>query len=169
MSYYDEISSGYNRLYELEQRQKLLSIAHVIDGKLVLTDQTTVLDVGCGTGVSTDFWNIKYGAHTTGVDPSQGLLSQNTLGKSTFIQASAESLPFADASFDVVCSITAVQNFTDILQGLREMKRVGRKYFVISVLAKAKNSVDISNAIHTIFRVSLEKNIGKDILYVVYL
>jgi ubiquinone/menaquinone biosynthesis C-methylase UbiE len=166
MNYYDDISSGYNRLYELEQRQKLLAIAYAIDGKIPLNSSMTVLDVGCGTGVSTDFWKNKYGASATGIDPSVGLLSQNTAGISTFVQASAESIPFADYSFDVVCSVTAIQNFTDVLQGLKEMKRVGKKYFILSVLANAKNFTELSNAIHTVFRISFEKNIGKDQLFV---
>jgi len=50
--------------------------------------------------------------------------------------ASAEKIPFADNSFDVVICLTAAHHF-DLEKALQEIKRVGRKYFVFSYLKKS--------------------------------
>ena len=43
------------------------------------------------------------------------LINQNGKGvKSKLIQVAAEDIPFADNSFDIVFSMTVIQNFDDI-------------------------------------------------------
>ena len=90
------------------------------------------LDVGCGTGISSELFS-----DVIGVDPSEELLKYN---KHKCFKASAEDLPFPDDSFVNIISITAIHNFNDIEQGLREMRRVGKK-FGFSVL-KRSNKFD---------------------------
>jgi SAM-dependent methyltransferase len=87
-----------------------------------------VLDVACGTGVlareaascvgSTDF--------VAGVDPNPGMLAvaaRLTPGVE-WHQGTAESLPYADHSFDAVVSQFGLMFFTDMHLSIREMLRV---------------------------------------------
>lgn len=91
-----------------------------------------------------------------GVDPSEGLLK---LAKRKFnyhenvklIKASAESMPFTDSEFDVVISLTAIQNFSSIEKGLSEICRVGKKKFVLTYLKRSKKRQEIEHLIKKIF------------------
>src|SRR3954454_12445621 len=69
----------------------------------------SLLDLGTGTG-NAALLAARAGAEVTAVDPSPRLLSvaQERVGKGTFIQATAEDLPFDDDAFDRVVSIFAV-------------------------------------------------------------
>lgn len=129
MTYYDEIASGYDALHKEEQLKKL----HVIHDHIDFCAGETLLDVGCGTGFSLDFFT---GVVATGIDPAQKLVEQYA-GEQKILVGGAESLPFKDSSFDVVISVTAIQNFTDLRAGLSEMFRCGTNRFALTLL---KNS-----------------------------
>jgi len=90
-----------------------------------------VLDVGCGQGIDV----IEYaraGAHVTGVDltPRHVELARqhiSALGlRADIAEGDAESLPFADASFDRVSSNGVLHHTPDIEAALREVLRVLR-------------------------------------------
>ena len=141
MGYYDAVSKGYNELHGEEQLKKL----SIIKGNIKISKGMNILDVGCGTGISSDF-----GCFVVGIDPSIGLLTQN---KSTKLLGIAEYLPFRDNSFDFVISVTAVHSFNDIEKSISEMKRVGKKNFVFSILRRSKKSGLIRDLILKNFRV----------------
>jgi ubiquinone/menaquinone biosynthesis C-methylase UbiE len=54
------------------------------------------------------------------------------------IQASAENLPLDDDSFDAALAVNAVQHWTDLRAGLRELRRVSRIRVVIFLRAGGK-------------------------------
>lgn len=89
-----------------------------------------VLDVGCGTGVLLEGLSRGVpGAALVGVDVSFGMLRvarERLGGEAELVQAGAEALPFADASFDVVASVSALHFFADPLRALRGIARVLR-------------------------------------------
>jgi len=150
MGYYDDIAEGYDELYSKEQLKKLKLIREKLEEHgIKITSGTKLLDVGCGTGISTDLWNCD----ATGIDPSKELLNQNKGQKSKLIQAAAEDMPFEDDSFDIVVSVTAIQNFDDIEKGLEEIKRVGRGCFILSFLKKSEKADMIKGLIDGIFDV----------------
>lgn len=155
MTYYDQIAPGYDELHKEEQLKKLNFISkHVkLDGK--------GLDVGCGTGISTNFFNCK-----VGVDPSEELLkiAKKNYPEIKFTKANAEHLPFKDNEFDFVVSITAIQNFDNIEKGLREIKRVGKR-FVLSFLKKSGRRDMIERLIKSVFDVRQKVEEEKDIFY----
>lgn len=89
-----------------------------------------VLDVGCGSGALTLAATERVGAggHVVGLDPNPEMLAV-ARRKPTSIEwreGRAESLPFADASFDAVVSQFAMMFFEDPAGALREMHRVVR-------------------------------------------
>ena len=155
MNYYDEISEGYNELHGEEQLNKLKIIANEIK----VNKDAKLLDVGCGTGLSAKIFNCDI----TGIDPAEKLLEQAPFKK---IKAKAESLPFKDNEFDVVIAVTSIHNFDDIEKGLKEIKRVGKDRFALTVLKKAQNADQIIEKIKELFTIIKEINEDKDKIFI---
>lgn len=97
-----------------------------------------VLEIGCGSAPCSR-WLAHQGARAVGLDISAGMLAHGVAAidrarasepdspAPALIQASAENLPFADASFDVVCSaFGAVPFVADSARVMREAARVLR-------------------------------------------
>jgi SAM-dependent methyltransferase len=82
----------------------------------------TVLDVATGGGHVARRLR-EAGATVVTVDPAPGMGADTT--------ASAESLPFADASFDAVACRVAAHHFADVVTAVREMARVAKHRVVI--------------------------------------
>lgn len=157
--YYDNIAHGYDELYEKEQLEKL----DMIKDNLDLKKTDNLLDIGCGTGISTRIWKCK----KTGIDPSEELLkiARKKDPQTRYIKARAENIPFKDKEFDIVLSLTAIQNFDDIEKSLKEIKRVGKKRFILTFLKKSDKRKLIEKSIKNMFETDeiLEEN--KDIIY----
>ncbi len=90
-----------------------------------------VLDVACGTGVVTRRAVERVGATgaVAGLDVNPGMLAvarAQSPGDTSieWHEASAESMPFADATFDVVLCQMGLQFIPGKLAALREMRRV---------------------------------------------
>ena len=153
MDFYNQISKGYDGLYGEEQLKKL----NIIKDYLKIKNDDLLLDVGCGTGISS-----RFDCRVIGVDPSIGLLKQNKKFK---ISSKAENLPFKDNAFNFVVSITAIHNFSNIEKSLEEINRVGRNEFVFSVLKKSKKFNEIRDLIKTNFKISKVAEEGKDAIF----
>jgi len=144
MNFYGTIAQGYDELYAEEQRIKL----RIIKENMNIRNNDLLLDVGCGTGLSSDFK-----CDVVGIDPSLELLQQinnnkpsivindkktnNNINFNNKILAIAENIPFKDNTFDKVISVTSMHNFDDIAAGIKEIKRVGKNDFVFSILKKS--------------------------------
>lgn len=144
MRYYDTIASGYDELHKDEQLAKLA----VIEKEGFVKESDRLLDVGCGTGFSLNHFSVK---EVVGIDPSQGLIDQYQ-GKQKLIQGQAENLPFEDSSFDIVISITALQNFSNLEKGLKEIKRVGKDRFALSILKRSPSTKLAREHLSAIFK-----------------
>src|SRR3989441_13111280 len=84
-----------------------------------------ILDVGCGTGANLQMLSM-FGV-AEGVDVSaEALEFCRARGLARVRQGAAESLPFEDASFDLVTGLDVVEHLDDDLAGLTEMRRVLR-------------------------------------------
>ena len=82
----------------------------------------TILDVATGGGHVARRLR-EAGATVVTTDPAPGMGADTT--------APAESLPFADASFDAVACRLAAHPFADVLAAVKEMARVARDRVVI--------------------------------------
>src|SRR6266581_2323955 len=82
----------------------------------------TILDVATGGGHVARRLR-EAGATVVTVDPAPGMQADTT--------ASAEDLPFADASFDAVACRLAAHHFANVIAAVKEMARVARHRVVI--------------------------------------
>lgn len=153
MLYYDAIAESYNELYWEEQSKKI----EIIKSQIEIKKGTKILDVGCGTGISSSF-----GCFVVGLDPSMELIKQNNKLK---ILGCAERLPFKDSSFDYVISVTAIHNFRNIKKSISEMTRVGREKFVFTILKKSGKIESIRSLLAKNFRIEKETEECKDTIF----
>lgn len=154
MEYYNIISNGYDELYKEEQLKKL----SIIKDNIKIDEHTKVLDVGCGTGISSDFE-----CFVVGIDTSIDLLKLNkNNGK---LLGTAESLPLKANSFDYVVSVTALHNFSSAKKAIIEIKRVGKEKFVLSVLRKSRKFKPIKKLIEKNFKIDKVIEEGKDVIF----
>ncbi|MFC0432594.1 class I SAM-dependent methyltransferase [Kutzneria buriramensis] len=92
----------------------------------------SVLEIGCGAAPCSR-WLTAAGAHAVGLDISAGMLRHAVAGneatglRPALLRASADQLPFADASFDAACSaFGGVPFVADVGAVFREVARVLR-------------------------------------------
>lgn len=101
---------------------------------LALTPGCRLLEIGCGTGENTRALARQVGAdgRVVGVDLSETMVEtarHRSLGSTLpteFHVADAESLEWADQSFDAACADRVLQHVDDPGQAIREMARVVR-------------------------------------------
>lgn len=122
-TYYDEFA----KTYESERHHGYHALIDALEIDLLSGHVAgrDVLEVGCGTGLILKEL-ARTGRTATGVDLSAGMLSHAVRRGLRVTQGSATELPFADASFDVVCSFKVLAHVPDIERALREMARVTR-------------------------------------------
>lgn len=85
----------------------------------------TALDVGCGEGRFCRMLQ-RYGIEVTGLDPTSALIAAARVRDvhSTYVEGAAQSLPFADESFDLVVSYLSLIDIPNIRTAIPEMVRV---------------------------------------------
>jgi SAM-dependent methyltransferase len=95
----------------------------------------TVLDVGCGPGALTEVLVERLGAERlAAADPSELFVeyARSLLPGVDVRLASAEDLPFPDATFDAALAQLVVHFMADPVAGLRQMARVTRPGGVVA-------------------------------------
>ena len=116
---YDNLGEGYRRTRVPDPR-----IARLIED--VLGDAVSVVNVGAGTGAYEPS-----AREVTAVEPSATMIAARPAAAAAAVQASAESLPFADDSFDAALGVLTMHHWSDVPAGLAEMRRVARRRLVL--------------------------------------
>jgi SAM-dependent methyltransferase len=91
-----------------------------------LGDARSVVNVGAGAG--------SYeppDRDVTAVEPSEVMIAQRSPEAAPVVQATAESLPFPDDSFDAAMAVLTVHHWEDLERGLDELRRVARDRVVV--------------------------------------
>jgi ubiquinone/menaquinone biosynthesis C-methylase UbiE len=123
-TYYDDFSAGYERergaggYHRLVDDLEMQVLRPFVDG-------ARVLEVGCGTGLILGRL-AERAAGAWGLDLSPGMLRAARQRGLDVVLGSATQLPFADASFDLVCSFKVLAHVPDIRAALAEVARVTR-------------------------------------------
>jgi ubiquinone/menaquinone biosynthesis C-methylase UbiE len=112
-----------------EEFQEVVKLLQIGDRQQPLR----VLDLGCGNGIAS-YSFASLGCEVTSVDPdlsddvglgaAERLRGRISNGSIKTVQATAESLPFSDNTFDVIYERQALHHFSDLKQGLTECSRV---------------------------------------------
>ena len=125
--YYEKNQYRTTRLTFVNGRNdQLLAIL----GQLNLTDDLAVLDAGCGPGNLVPELASR-GCRVCALDASPKMLELARANAASFDNVAyqagnIEALPFADASFDVVCSAGVIEYLPSCDRALAEMRRVLR-------------------------------------------
>jgi ubiquinone/menaquinone biosynthesis C-methylase UbiE len=158
INYYDAISSSYEELYLEEQLKKIELIKKEVSPKA----GDFVLDLGSGPGFLV-FSNIK--CTIVRLDPSIELLKR---ASGTKVLGIAENMPFPNNYFDLVISVTAMQNFEDINKAISEIRRVAKPdaNIAISFLKRSNKCSHIKKAIEKNFHVIKLIEEQKDLIFI---
>jgi ubiquinone/menaquinone biosynthesis C-methylase UbiE len=122
-----EIATTYDKARSLapETRrlwQDLLSV-HIDRAEMSL-----VIDLGCGTGRSSELLAAYFGVQVIGIDPSLKVVDQArrkpTIGNVVYWQGSAEALPLRDDCADLAFMSMVYHHLTDPTAVARECHRV---------------------------------------------
>jgi len=105
--------------------------------RLPVGPSDNVLDVACGTGAVALELVRQKGCSVVGVDQSPEMLAearQRVGDRVRLVEASAQELPFEDASFDGLTAAYLLRYLDDLPAGLRELARVLRPGTTMSLL-----------------------------------
>lgn len=116
---YEATGSGYAVRRRADPR--IQSLVHAELGRA-----RSVVNVGAGAGSYEP-----EALAVTAVEPSAVMRSQRRRGGPPVIDAVAEHLPFGDRSFDAAMAMVTVHQWSDVAQGLRELRRVSRGRVVV--------------------------------------
>ena len=130
--YFDAEFEAYDR-YEPES-WRLSFIERIFDSTCVLNGGTPYLDLGVGGSGATVIEAARRGADAVGFDLSVlGVLAakrfareQGVEDKTKFMVCTAESLPFADATFGSASAVALLEHLDDDREAVSELARVLR-------------------------------------------
>ena len=120
-AYYDDFSTAYERPRGEGYHRMIDDLE--MDVMLPLCGGKRVLEVGCGTGLILSRI-ATHASEAVGVDFSKGMLRTAQERGLSVAAGSATDLPFADNSFDLVCSFKVLAHVPDIRKALAEITRV---------------------------------------------
>ena len=137
---------GYGGYNYLPGRWK--TVAEALIERYELTNESTILDVGCGKGyLLYEIQLLLPEARIVGFDISHhGLASRHAdFRGELFIGRAEEPYPFPDKSFDLVISLTTLHNLRlpQLQIALAEIERVGQQGYVM--LESYRNELELFN------------------------
>jgi len=119
----------------------------------VKTPNPIILDLGCGTGISTR-QIAKKNSKVFGCDIDEKMLANTLKNKNniTYIKGDAEKLPFPSQTFDLITMFAAFHWFSN-KKAMNEMRRVLKPWGVICIIQPTQTSpfrhdrIDIINKV----------------------
>ena len=125
---------GYGGYRFIEGRWK--SVAEVLIEEYRLTNNSKILDVGCGKGfLLYEIKNILPDIDIVGFDISKHALenAHPDIKSYLMLQRAEDPYQFQDNSFDLVISLTTLHNLRlpDLEKSLKEIERVGKQSYIM--------------------------------------
>lgn len=130
-------------LWIMNQRHSHLTdwgLQHVQVGK-----DFTVLDVGCGGGRTIQKLAAMTNRKVYGADYAAGSIAESKAknaelvrtGRVAIVRASVSALPFSDATFDLVTAVETQYFWPDLINDMKEIRRVLKPAAMLVVIAEA--------------------------------
>lgn len=116
---YDQLAEQYRAYRKPDSRIAERIQFHALGAK-------RVLNVGAGLGAYEP-----ENCNVVAVEPSHQMIVRRKKSKAKLMQAVAEHLPFGDNAFDVSMAILTIHHWSDIVSGLKEMRRVSKNKIVL--------------------------------------
>lgn len=116
---YDQLANPYGSFRKPDKRIAARISRHTKAAQ-------SVVNIGAGTGAYEPTH-----CEVVAIEPSREMLAKRNTTTATAIQACAENLPFNDNEFDVAMGILTIHHWSDIRQGLSEMRRVAKQKVVL--------------------------------------
>lgn len=170
---YNSTSSFYDDRYRKIQNKK-----YAIQLKSTDFKQKTLLDAGCGTGLLFEYISClnNYDLHKDmryiGLDISWEMLKNfrnkiktiNYIRNTSLILGDLENLPFREGAFNLIFSITSLQNLQSLKKGLNELVRVGKRNTALklSILKKKLNLEQIITYLNS-YTINLKTDIIEEL------
>jgi SAM-dependent methyltransferase len=134
-AYYRRAASDYDRDHVREHDEHYVALERTL-AYVERAEVRSVLDVGCGTGRALEWYaqHIPDLTRLAGVDPSDDMVerARQRVPSAELRVASADALPFEDASFDLVCATGILHHVEHPRRCIAEMFRVARTAVLIS-------------------------------------
>jgi ubiquinone/menaquinone biosynthesis C-methylase UbiE len=124
---YDQVEDEFNRVLDESLLPRGPEMLFDMVAELELPPGAVVLDVGCGTGRHSYELARRFGFNVTGVDPILRRLATGEPGPTgtvRFEAGTAEALPAADSSVDLVWCRDVLSLVPDLPAAFREFHRV---------------------------------------------
>jgi ubiquinone/menaquinone biosynthesis C-methylase UbiE len=147
VKYYNAIAEGYNNLHSEEQILKFKLIQSLIEQNLgkKLPKNFKMLDVGCGTCISFEFFKCKvYGIEPSALMTRQFKQFDSASKEGRLFIAPAEEIRsyFKENFFDIVICVTSAHHFTKSFDVLKQVSKVANQnaFIVFSLLKKSEST-----------------------------
>jgi ubiquinone/menaquinone biosynthesis C-methylase UbiE len=130
--YYRQTADHYDKMHLGDPEHEFALVA--MTGLLGHLGIKSVLDVGSGTGRAI-FAVKNAGIQVIGIEPADGLREigyKKGLRTDELLDGDAQTLPFDDASFDLVCAFGVMHHIPDPDRAVLEMMRVAKRAVFIS-------------------------------------
>jgi ubiquinone/menaquinone biosynthesis C-methylase UbiE len=135
---YDNIAEEYARL----RKSDINAVESLIQGG-GLSNTSTVLEIGCGTGNYIAAVQGFTGSRCFGIDPSKGMIQQakQKINGVTFSVCSSENLHFEVGFFDFVFSVDVIHHITDRARYFSEAFRVLKPGGLLATLTDSDETI----------------------------
>jgi ubiquinone/menaquinone biosynthesis C-methylase UbiE len=165
-SYYDSIANGYDELHFEEQKVKF----KVLEENMHLPKDSKVLDVGCGTFFSSDYfdWDL------LGIEPSSEMVKlflknhpeQEDRIKIGFAEEIEHKYPVH--FFDSIICVSVAHHFKNPGFVFEQMKKVCKRnaLFGITLLKKTGNFAELEKALNNSFKIKKRIDSSKDVVFI---
>lgn len=136
---YNKISKTYDQV-----RAENRDVIDLFIDEVRISDQSKVLDFGCGTGNYANTLQKRTKAQVYGVEPSDGMREKAAAKNPylTVVKGNHEHIPFADNTFDFVYMTDVIHHVPDLGMMFREIGRVLKNGGLLCIVTESHEQID---------------------------
>lgn len=143
-----DVAKQYDEFYQSEFGKQIDQLEKAAVEKILSNiPKCTMLELGCGTGHWTAFF-AEHGFSIVAIDPAKAMLDiaqSKNIPNTTFIETSAEQIPYCFDSFQLTAAITVLEFTANPEKVLHEIHRVTKNKGHVLVGCLNPNSILFKN------------------------